>query len=254
MLKMIQSIYQNVKSCIKDSACMSLSEVFDVTLGVKQGEPLSPLLFILFINDIKDCLDLNNLTEKDLRLLSIFMLLFADDIALFTTSAESLQSQIDTIYHYSLKWGLKINVNKTKVCVFEKRKSNCAFRWSVNGANIEIVNEFCYLGIKFHYTGNMSHVIKTLYEQALKAYNHLLSIFSRVHVDVKTKLTLFDALVVPILLYGSEVWGIYNTNDVDKLHLKFCKLLLGVRPKTSNAAVFGELGRFPLSIICKQRA
>ena len=58
----------------------------------------------------------------------------------------------------------------------------------------------------------------------------------------------------PIILYGSEVWGIYNTSEVDKLHLKFCKLILGVRPQTSNAAVFGELGRFPLSVLCKQRA
>ena len=53
MLKMVQVIYQNVRSCIKDFKTMSYSEMFDVTLGVKQGELLSPLLFILFINDVK---------------------------------------------------------------------------------------------------------------------------------------------------------------------------------------------------------
>ena len=65
---------------------------------------------------------------------------------------------------------------------------------------------------------------------------------------------MFDTLVVPILLYGSEVWGIYNFKEIDKLHFKFCKHILGVRPQTSNAAVLGELGRFPLSVICKERA
>ena len=41
------------------------------------------------------------------------MILFADDIVIFTTNPTSLQSQIDSNYHYSEQWGLKINVNKT---------------------------------------------------------------------------------------------------------------------------------------------
>jgi len=47
--------------------------------------------------------------------------------------------------------------------------------------------------------------------------------------------------------------GIYNTPEVDKIHLRVCKLILGVKQKKSNASVFGELGRFPLAVICKQR-
>ena len=140
MLKIIQAIYQNVRSCIKDFKTMSYSELFDVTLGVKQGEPLSPLLFILFINDVKDCIDNNNLTENDMRLLSIYMLLFADDIALFTTNPESLQLQLNAIYDYSCKWGLKINVKKTKLCIFEKKKSSCLFKWNINNENVEKVD------------------------------------------------------------------------------------------------------------------
>ena len=63
---------------------------------------------------------------------------------------------------------------------------------------------------------------------------------------------LFDSLISPILLYGSEIWGIYNYKEVDRLHLKFCKHLLGVKPQTSSAAVLGELGRYPLYV--KERA
>ena len=46
----------------------------------------------------------------------MFILLFADDIALFTTDITSLQNQLDAVASYSNKWGLKINVNKNKKC------------------------------------------------------------------------------------------------------------------------------------------
>ena len=115
MITMIKSMYQNLKSCIKNPTDMSYSDFFDVKLGVKQGDPSSPLLFILFINDIKDCLNFPNRTENDLRLLSVFILLFADDVELFTTDPESVQRQLNTIYKYSCKWGLTIIVSKTKV-------------------------------------------------------------------------------------------------------------------------------------------
>ena len=65
---------------------------------------------------------------------------------------------------------------------------------------------------------------------------------------------MFDSLVVPIILYGSEVWGIYSTPEIDQIHLRFCKLILGVKQQTPNDAVFCELGRIPLAVICKQRA
>lgn len=253
MVNMVKSIYQNVKSCVKDASKTCYSDMFNVTLGVKQGEPLSPLLFILFVNDVKNVININDLADSDLNLLSAYMLLFADDIVIFTINEESLQALLNNIYVYSLNWGLKINVYKTKICIFEKRKSRCNFIWSINGSNIEVVDSFCYLGIRFYYTGNMNFSVKCLNDQALKAYNNLLSVFSRLNLDMKTMFSMFDSLVAPILLYGSEVWGAYSIKEVDKLHLRFCKNMLGVRSQTSNVAVMGELGRFPLTILCRER-
>ena len=68
------------------------------------------------------------LIDKDLDLLSMFLIVFTVDIVLFTTDPGSLQSQIDTIYPYCEQWSLKINISKTKLCLFEKRKlSNYIF-------------------------------------------------------------------------------------------------------------------------------
>ena len=103
MTNIIRCIYNSVQSCVKISGGMQFSDFFEVSIGLKQGEPLSPLLFILFINDIYENIDMNALTERDLELLSIYLILFADDIVLFTTDPGSLQSQIDKIYEYSEK-------------------------------------------------------------------------------------------------------------------------------------------------------
>ena len=64
----------------------------------------------------------------------------------------------------------------------------------------------------------------------------------------KIALQLFDAFVAPVLYYGCEVSGFTNANNIEKLHLRFCEKVLGVRQSTSNVAVYEELGRYPLYI------
>ena len=61
-----------------------------------------------------------------------------------------------------------------------------------------------------------------LNKQALRAFNTLLFVCKNVCLDITLKLFLFDKLVSPILLYGSEInWGIYNYKEVDKLHIRW---------------------------------
>ena len=254
MTKMIKSMYAEVQACVKLTNSSNLSDFFNVTIGLKQGEPLSPLLFLLVINDIMENIDFNALTDSDIQLLSKYLILFADDIVLFTTDPVSLQAQIDCIYDYSCKWSLEINIDKTKICVFEKRRSPKDQLFHINGKLIEIVDSFTYLGIVFNYTGTFNLAIKALQGQALRAYGNLLKIFDKNPLDIKTKISLFDAMVVPILLYGEEVWGVYTFKDIDNLHLRFLRYLLGVKKQTPNNAVYGEFGRLPLSVICKQRS
>ena len=57
------------------------------------------------------------------------------------------------------------------------------------------------------------------------------------------KLELFDKLITPILNYGCEVWGFIQADAVERVHLQFCKRLLGVKKNTHNDFIYGELGR-----------
>ena len=120
MVNIIKCIYNKVQACVKLSSTSELSDFFDVTVGLKQGEPLSPLLFILFINDIAENLDFDSYKDSDLELLSKYLILFADDLVLFTTNPVSLQAQIDSIVKYSESWGLEINVKKVKTLQLNK--------------------------------------------------------------------------------------------------------------------------------------
>ena len=59
----------------------------------------------------------------------------------------------------------------------------------------------------------------------------------------KHTLELFDKLKTPILNYGCEVWGFIQANAAERVHLQFCKRLLGVKKTTQNDFIQGELGR-----------
>ncbi len=68
-------------------------------------------------------------------------------------------------------------------------------------------------------------------------------------LPISLSLDLFDKLVVPILLYGSEIWSFTCRGSIERVQNKFCKYLLSVSYNTSNAAVLGDLGRKPLSVM-----
>ena len=64
-------------------------------------------------------------------------------------------------------------------------------------------------------------------------------------VDIKPtfKIDLFDKLVLPIIMYGEEVWGFHNAFSIEKLHLKYCKMVLKVKSSTVSDIVHNELDR-----------
>ena len=54
---------------------------------------------------------------------------------------------------------------------------------------------------------------------------------------------LFDHLVLPILLYGSEIWGHEDIKQIEVFHRKFLRTLLNVNKCTPDCMVYGETGR-----------
>ena len=251
MVNMLRAIYESVKSCVRVNG--RLSDYFDSYMGVKQGEPLSPLLFIFFIDDMAKALKDDTQDYITLNELQIFLLLFADDTVLFSETPKGLQLLLDKLYAYCSKWGIAVNVDKTVAMVFKQGNVIETQNFYYNGELLKQVTKFTYLGVTLAANGKFYQAQKSLSEQATKTLFSLNSLFEKVHLDISEKLKLFDSMIMPILMYGAEAWGFHGAPDAERVYTKFLKRMLCVRPQTTNAAVYGELGRVPLHILRKER-
>ena len=260
----IKSMYNNCHSRVKCNHF--LSDPIDISKGVHQGNVLSPLLFNVFINDIGD-----TFTENDVPVLqssSVSHLLYADDLLLLSTTADGLQHNITKVQEFCKQWGLSINIDKTKIMIFSKNGRACKdrFQFIIGHSILECVNSYKYLGVEISANGKFLIAEKNL---SLKASRALFSIKQSIFdssIKPSAVLRIFDSLIKPIALYNSEIWVGYKScyqkktidemfdmsfkcfNEFDKIFTRFSKYVLGVHSKSSNFAVYSELGQFPLII------
>ena len=98
------------------------------------------------------------------------LLMFADDMVIIGDSPEELQASLNKLHDYCSKWGLGVNTVKTKIVVFRKRGRLYANEhWIYNDSELEVVNDFNYLGVVFNCTGSFAMNQQTLSGKALKA-------------------------------------------------------------------------------------
>jgi hypothetical protein len=186
--------------------------------------------------------------------ISLFLLLYADDTVLFSETVDGLQKMLHTLYTYSIKWNIDINIDKTKIVVFRNSgKLSRTEKWIYNGDLIEAVDSFNYLGITLNFNGKFTKTQKVIASQGGKCMGYILRLCNNLSLNKETKLAVFDTYVLSVLLYGCEVWGFHPANDIEKVHMDFCKRILNVKKTTINVVVLSELGRLPLHIIRKIR-
>ena len=90
----------------------------------------------------------------EMKELSLFLLMYADDIFIFSETITGLQTMLDTLYDYTSKWSLSVNINKTKIVVFRKGGVvHLNEKWYYNNQEIEIVDQFTYLGVLLNFNG-----------------------------------------------------------------------------------------------------
>ena len=103
------------------------------------------------------------------------LLLYADDIPIFNDTVGRLQHEINILQQYCQKWGMTVNLKKTKIIVFKnggiyRKNENCFFQ----GTNVDKVNSYMYLGLYFTSRLSWTKALSTLAQQAEKAMNCIL--------------------------------------------------------------------------------
>ena len=103
----------------------------------------------------------------------------------------------------SEKFGLKLNIQKTKIMV-----SGPITSWQIDGETMETVTDFIFLGSRITADGDCSQEIKRCLLLGRKVMTNLASILKSRDIALPTKVRLVKAMVFPVVMYGCERWTI----------------------------------------------
>lgn len=172
----------------------------NIERGVRQGDPLSPKLFIAVLESIFKKLDWAN---KGIYINGHYAnhLRFADDIVIMAETAKDLGDMMKSLDCESSKIGLEMNASKTKILTNYREHSI-----TIKNNNIEYVNNYIYLGkqISFKTSNNEEEVTRRI-NTTWKKFWALKEILKG-NYSLHMKKTVYDTCLLPCLLYGCQTW------------------------------------------------
>ena len=160
-------MYKLAKSCV--SVNSTLTGNFSCKIGVRQGDNLSPLLFSMFLNDIKlflepahdglkimNTLSVENLDQELVVFCKLYTLFHADDTVILAESEKDLQKSINLVERYCSMWKLNINVSKTIITLFSRGKIRKVPKFFWEKINLKWLVNINICALFFSYNGNFT--------------------------------------------------------------------------------------------------
>ncbi|KAL1447096.1 hypothetical protein WDU94_003514 [Cyamophila willieti] len=248
VLSLLKKIYQQAEVQIR--VADQFTPPHRINKGLLQGDSISPLNFIIFINDLEEFMRNNGGEGVSISSTTdIILLLYCDDLILLATSKIDLQRKLNLLYLYCQQNKMIVNETKSKIVIF--RRGGRVARSDVfqfNGRPVEVVSDYNYLGILFSSHG----VFHKASQQALSKGRTAVGCVKNVLVNSKTdsfecRMKLFESIVKTTLLYSAEVWACRYEETIEKCQLQFFKSVYCLPRNTPNYMVRLEMGVVSLS-------
>ena len=155
---------------------------------------------------------------------------FTDDVMTGCLSSDAHQSFIDRFTHVACSWGLSVSTDKTKAMI---QPYTCSLPFNICSNTIETVSSFQYLGSALSSDASLVSEINNRIFKAAKQFSALkCKVWHNANLSKFIKLAVFNATVIPALLYGAETWPTtaYLVCRVDSFLLACLRQALGINP------------------------
>ena len=235
---LLRNLYAGQEAKVRTG--LGTTDWFQIGKGVRQGCILSPCLFNFYAEYIMRNAGLNE-AQAEIKIAgrNISNLRYADDTTLMAES-EELKSLLMKVKEESEKFGLKLNILKTKIMA-----SGSITSWQIDGKRVETVTDFILGGSKITADGDFSHEIKRWLLLGRKVMTNLDSILKKQRHYFVTKVDLVKAMVFPVVMYGCESWTVTKAEHrrTDAFELWCWRRLLRVpwTARRSNQSILKEI-------------
>ncbi|KAK3520218.1 hypothetical protein QTP70_019360 [Hemibagrus guttatus] len=201
LLRAVRSLYNRSRSLVHIASCKS--DLFPVHVGLRQGCPLSPVLFIVFMDRIsRRSQGLEGVRFGDHRISS---LIFADDVVLLASSGLDLQHALGHFAAECEAAGMRVSTSKSEAMVLDRKKVACTLQ--VGGEVLPQVEELKYLGVLFTSEGRMDcEIDRRIGAAAAVMQSMYRSVVVKKELSRKAKLSIYQSIYAPTLTYGHELW------------------------------------------------
>lgn len=248
LIKAIEEIYRHTPYTIGNTT-------FYTEMGLKQGCPLSPTLFAIYVSDLDRTLKNWQSGGVVIGCTKIFSLAYADDMALLADRPSEMKEMLGTLYRYTKRKGLIINAEKCKIIKFSPKGVSSTHEWKCGPHKLEEVNSFPYLGFTFQATGRYTKHIENMASNGKKRTSAVWSIGQREFRDnFIIRKQMFHSLVRPTFTYGCEIFGYEDQITLERVQRMYFRWTLGVAPWTRIALLHQETVTEPISLFTGHRA
>lgn len=228
---------------------------FDSDVGLKQGCPLSPLLFAIYLSDLDQSFRNQTCGGIVIGKIKIYLLAYADDIVLLADRPSELAEMLRVLQRYCERKDMVINVDKSKVQRFCNGGKMSKIRWKYGATELEEVNSFKYLGFTFQTNGYFTKHIKEMAKNGNRRQCEVWSLGQRLFANnFHIRKQMFKSLVEPAFLYGCEVTGFNDFEELERVQRKYYRWTLGLGKHTKVSMLMDEIKMYSMVDVTGKRA